>query len=68
MDVIKKLQNSEFFIQPIPKKVSEAMAYVPYQNASELYSPEQAIMMGTLFPELNFPFDPNCGKGGKKND
>ena len=68
MDVIKELQNSDFFIQPRPKKTSEAMAYGPFQNASKLYSPEQAIRMGTLFPELDKPFEPDCNKGGDKND
>ena len=58
MDVIKKLQASDFFIEPIPKNAVEAMAYVPFQNAKTLYSPEQGICMGTLFPELSLPFDP----------
>ena len=68
MDVIRKLENTEFFIDPIPKKVSEAMAYVPYQNAVKLYSPEQALCSGTLFPELNFPFSTEKKKGGMKDD
>ena len=61
MDVIKQLQNADFFIKPLPKKTVEAMAYVPFQNADRLYAPEQAIMAGTLFPELNKPFDPDNG-------
>lgn len=68
MDVIKELQNSEFFIQPLPKDTVEAMAYVPFQNASKLYSPQHAIEMGTLFPELDKPFGPSCMLGGNKND
>lgn len=67
MDVIRQLENSDFFIEPIPKKVSLAMAYIPYQNAGKLYAPEQALCMGTLFPELNFPFRPDCKKGGEKS-
>ena len=47
MDVIKQLQNSDFFIAPLPKDTTVTMAYVPYQNADKLYSPEQAICMGT---------------------
>lgn len=68
MDVIKELQNSDFFIRPFPKDTTVAMAYVPYQNAGKLYSPEHGIQMGTLFPELNKPFEPNCRNGGKEND
>lgn len=68
MDMIKKLQNSDFFIKPLPKKVTEAMAYVPFQNAGELYAPEHAIQAGTLFPELDKPFDPPMPKGGSADD
>ncbi len=68
MDVIKQLQKSDFFIQPLPKDTALAMAYVPFQNADKLYSPEQALRMGTLFPELNLPFDPDCITGGIVND
>lgn len=68
MDVIKELNNSDFFIKPLPKKTVEAMAYVPFQNAGKLYSPEQAIRMGTLFPELDKPFEPDCDFGGDEND
>ncbi len=60
MDIIKELQNSDFFIRPVPKDMTVTMAYVPYQNADKLYSPEHAIQMGTIFPELNKPFTPNC--------
>ncbi len=68
MDVIRELQNSEFFIRPLPKDTVIAMAYVPYQNARKLYSPEQGIQTGTIFPELNKPFSPECQSGGMKND
>ena len=64
MDVIKEMLNSDFFIQPLPKDTAVTMAYVPYQNAGKLYSPEQAICMGTLFPELDKPFDPGKASGG----
>ena len=67
MDVIKELQNSELFIRPIPENASVTMAYVPYQNARRLYSPEQGICSGTMFPELNKPFDPEGKRGGVKD-
>ena len=45
-------------LSALPKDTVVAMAYVPFQNAKTLYSPEQGICMGTLFPELSLPFDP----------
>lgn len=33
-----------------------AMAYVPWQNFYKVYEPEKALMVGTIFPELNKPF------------
>ena len=38
-----------------------AMAYVPMQVWVNTYEPAEALMNGTLFPELNLPF-----MGGKK--
>ena len=68
MDVSKELQVNGILIRPIPEKTVVAMAYVPYQNARKLYSPEQGICTGTMFPELNKPFDPEGKKGGTDND
>lgn len=68
MDVIKELQKSDFFVRPLPKDTVVAMAYIPFQNATKLYSPEHGIQTGTMFPELNKPFMPGCSKGGKPND
>ena len=31
-------------------------AYVPYQEYGELFTPEEASMHGTLFPELYIPW------------
>ena len=33
-----------------------AQAYVPYQEAGELFCPETALMKGTAFPELYVPY------------
>jgi len=33
-----------------------AMAYVPMQALETVFSPEDALMNGTLFPELYKPF------------
>lgn len=33
-----------------------AMAYVPMQCLKTIYSPQTALLRGTLFPELDKPF------------
>ena len=33
-----------------------AMAYVPWQMFQSVYDLETALMVGTIFPELNKPF------------
>ena len=38
-----------------------AMAYTPMQQWKTTYSPEQALNAGTVFPELDLPF-----QGGRK--
>ena len=45
-------------ITPLPKDTEVTMAYVPYQTSNnlEIYSPEQGIYPGTMFPELEKPF------------
>ena len=68
MDVIKQLQNADFYISPLPKDTVIAMAYVPYQNAVNLYSPEHGIQTGTMFPELNKPFMCSSRKAGDQDD
>lgn len=42
------------------------MAYVPWQNMSELYEPAQALRAGTLFPELEKPFYGSMRKGARR--
>ncbi len=48
-----------------PRMPSPAMVYSPVQCFRELYTPEEALMRGTLFKELDLPFAPNgnfdCG-------
>lgn len=36
---------------------SVAMGYVPWQNLHTLYEPDKALQVGTIFPELNKPFE-----------
>lgn len=40
----------------LPCSVSVAMAYVPFQQWSEVYSAEKGLSAGTIFPCLNLPF------------
>ena len=56
--------NMQYGIRtPLPDDPVVAMAYVPYQQQGKMYCPEQGIVSGTLFPELNKPFC--CGKEGR---
>lgn len=38
-------------------KMQLARAYVVIQQYNTLYSPEVALMRGTIFPELYFPYE-----------
>ena len=44
-----------------PKDTPLAMAYVPFQKFGEVYEPEVAFNMGTLYKELNKPFLGSAG-------
>ena len=39
-----------------PCKTALAMAYVPYQQWTDVYSAEKGLCAGTLFPCLDLPF------------
>ena len=43
-------------LKVFPKEISVAMAYVPFQQWSEVYSAEKGFCAGTLFPCLDLPF------------
>lgn len=64
---IFNMKAREYGINPLPKNPIPTMAYIPYQvnnDKMEVYTPEEAIYEGTMFPELNKPFlecDPNSG-------
>ena len=45
-----------------PENVSVAMAYVPFQRFTEVYSCEKALKQGTIFPCLDKPFMMGCAK------
>lgn len=39
----------------MPANIVFARAYVPFQCYTQAYSPQEALMRGTLFPELDQP-------------
>ena len=41
---------------PFPKQYSVAMAYIPFQNNTDMYDEMKALERGTLFPVLDKPF------------
>lgn len=56
----------QYGITPLPENPVVAMAYVPFQIADNVYSAEQGMSVGTMFPELNKPFE--AAARGDKND
>ncbi len=53
-------------ISRFPEETPVAMAYVPMQQWSEVYDEAEAFHAGTLFPELNLPFEPEEGCYGQR--
>jgi hypothetical protein len=49
----------------MPKDPSLAMAYVPWQQFTSTYEPQKALMVGTIFPELDKPFVGRAGGMGR---
>lgn len=54
---IMHIMAKQYGISPLPENPVVAMAYVPYQEKENVYSAEQGISEGTMFPELNKPFE-----------
>lgn len=48
----------------MPKTVEYAEAYVPYQQYTKSYNPQEALEKGTMFPELYRPYN----KSGYRRD
>ena len=51
----KPMNPSKFSDVPLDK-LPIAMAYVPFQKLGEVYTENDALERGTLFPELDKPF------------
>ncbi len=49
-----------------PQETPLAMAYVPLQMWGETYSESEVLCNGTLFPELNLPFEAEEGCYGQR--
>ena len=60
---IKEIIKEQYGLSEFPDRVSEAMAYVPFQrNGADTYAPIQGFSNGTMFPSLNKPFyGSKCG-------
>jgi len=45
-------------------------AYVPHQVLCEIYSAKEGFVRGTIFPELDIPYEPirGTGRGGNRHD
>ena len=55
------LNKSSSLLTPLPADATVTMAYIPFQQQPVTYeTKKQALLEGTLFPELNKPFS---GKG-----
>jgi len=67
---IFEMKAREYGITALPEDPVVTMAYVPYQKEYDLnvYSAEQGICKGTMFPDLNKPFMPSRKIGGIKNE
>jgi hypothetical protein len=55
----------QYGITSLPENPVIAMAYVPFQISNNVYSAEQGISVGTMFPELDKPFE--AALRGEKN-
>jgi hypothetical protein len=54
------METKQYFTPgPGMGRMKLAHAYVPYQFLRDTYSPREALMKGTLFPELYMPYRPN---------
>ena len=41
---------------PMPEDPAYAIAYIRWQELSQVYEPDEALQKGTLFPVLDKPF------------
>ncbi len=58
--------NNSDSISRFPAETPVGMAYVPMQQWTTTYDEEEAFAAGTIFPELNLPFNPEEGCYGQR--
>ena len=51
------MKNEECQVYDRKGKFRVGYSFVPFQQMGKLYSPEMALMSGTVFPELNITFE-----------
>ena len=51
--------NNEYESTGLPNNLRYGNAYVPVQVLRNVYSPQEGLMYGTMFPELVYPYYPN---------
>ncbi len=51
------MQNEICCMADTKVKKRVGYAYVPFQEMGKLYSPDMAMMCGTVFPELNLTIE-----------
>ena len=51
-------------LTPLPANPVTAMAYIPFQTDRTVYEADNALLRGTLFPNLDKPFTGRRGKNG----
>lgn len=53
-------------VDRFPEHMPLAMSYTPMQQWGDVYGEEEALSEGTIFPELNMPFEPEGGCYGQR--
>lgn len=53
------MKQNNYFEQSSSRDKNLARAYVPFQYMNQVYSPEEALRKGTIFPELYKPYEFN---------
>ncbi len=51
------MYNNSYEISKFPAETPLAMCYVPFQSFGETYAENTALEVGTVFPDLDFPFE-----------
>ncbi|MCQ2459497.1 MAG: spore coat associated protein CotJA [Ruminococcus sp.] len=49
--------SDNFDSSRFPKKTPLGIAYVPFQQWGDVYSDDEGFPKGTIFPDLDFPFE-----------